>query len=204
MSGNMESMVEHSCPICGRDNSLRMLAHTSEIPYFGEHTQITMSCSMCGWRVTDFIPAEGKKPGSWKLKIEDNTHLDARVVRSSSCTVRISELGLEVSPGSSSTGYISNVEGVLERFCDAIGTIRRQADSEGDTEILEKCDDLLGRIERVKTAQEAVTLELLDPIGHSQILHGDATSTEISEEQAKELDPGPVYPVFDLNSEEIN
>ena len=86
----------------------------------------------------------------------------------------------------------------------AIGTIRRQAESEGDTEILGKCDDLLGRIERVKTAQEAVTLELLDPIGHSQILHGDATSTEISEEQAKELDPGPVYPVFDLNSEGIN
>ena len=56
--------------------------------------------------------------------------------------------------------------------------------SEGDTEILGKCDDLLGRIERVKTAQETVTLELLDPIGHSQILLRDATSTEISEEQA--------------------
>ena len=162
------------------------------------------SCSKCGWRVTDFIPAEGKKPGLWKLKIEDNAHLNARVVRSSSCTVRISELGLEVSPGSSSTGYVSNVEGVLERFCDAIGTIRRQADSESDTEILGKCDDLLGRIELVKTAQETVTLELLDPVGHSQILHEDATSTEISEEQAKELDPGPVYPVFDLGSEEAN
>ena len=61
---------------------------------------------------------------------------------------------------------------VLERFCDAIGIIRRQADDEMDTEIL-KCDDLLDRIERVKTAQEAVTLELLDPIGHSQILHED-------------------------------
>lgn len=202
MSDYMESMVEHSCPVCGADNALKMLAHTSEIPYFGEHTQITMSCTNCGWRVTDFIPAEGKKPGSWKLKIEDKTHLNARVVRSASCTVRISELGLEVSPGSSSTGYISNVEGVLERFCDAIGIIRRQADDERDTEILGKCDDLLNRIERVKTAQEAVTLELLDPIGHSQILHEDSTSTEISEEIAQELDPGPVYPVFDVESEE--
>ena len=31
-------MIEQSCPICGVENSLKMLAHTSEIPYFGEHT----------------------------------------------------------------------------------------------------------------------------------------------------------------------
>ena len=129
-----------------------------------------------------FLP-EGKKPGSWKLKIEDNTHLDARVVRSSSCTVRISELGLEVSPGSSSTGYISNVEGVLERFCDAIGTIRRQAESEGDTEILGKCDDLLGRIERVKTAQGAVTLVLI-PLGTVKTSRGCDVNRDF-EEQAR-------------------
>ena len=86
----MESQVEQSCPICGVENSLKMLAHTSEIPYFGEHTQITMSCHSCGWRVTDFIPAEGKKAGSWKLVVSSAEHISSRVVRSSSCTVRIS------------------------------------------------------------------------------------------------------------------
>ena len=200
----MESVVEQSCPVCGAEDALRMLAHTSEIPYFGEHTQITMSCSSCRWRVTDFIPAEGKKPGSWSLKIQNSEHVSARVVRSSSCTVRISELGLEVSPGASSTGYISNVEGVLERFCAAIGTIRRQADRDSDDETLLKCDELLERIEQVKCAQEVVTLELLDPVGHSQILHEDAVSTKISDDVAKALDPGPVYPVFDIGSEETN
>ncbi len=200
----MESVVEQSCPVCGAEDALRMLAHTSEIPYFGEHTQITMSCSSCGWRVTDFIPAEGKKPGSWSLKIQNSGHVSARVVRSSSCTVRISELGLEVSPGASSTGYISNVEGVLERFCAAIGTIRRQADRDSDDETLLKCDELLERIEQVKCAREVVTLELLDPVGHSQILHEDAVSTKISDDVAKALDPGPVYPVFDIGSEETN
>ena len=200
----MESVVEQSCPVCGAEDALRMLAHTSEIPYFGEHTQITMSCSSCGWRVTDFIPAEGKKPGSWSLIIKNTEHVSARVVRSSSCTVRISELGLEVSPGASSTGYISNVEGVLQRFCDAIGTIRRQADRDSDDETLLKCDELLERIEQVKCAREVVTLELLDPVGHSQILHEDAVSTKISDDVAKALDPGPVYPVFDIGSEETN
>ena len=46
-----------------------------------------------------------------------------------------------------------------------------------------------------------VTLELLDPVGHSQILHDEAVSSEISEDDAKELDPGPVYPIFDVSSE---
>lgn len=197
----MESHVEQSCPICGMKNGLKMLAHTSEIPYFGEHTQITMSCDSCGWRVTDFIPAEGKKAGSWKLVVSSADHINSRIVRSSSCTVRIDELGLEVTPGSSSTGYISNVEGVLDRFSSAIGTIRRQADVEGDEDILKKCDGLLSKIDMVMNGHLTVTLELLDPVGHSQILHDDAVSSEISDEDAKELDPGPVYPVFDVSSE---
>ena len=128
-------------------------------------------------------------------------HVSARVVRSSSCTVRIAELGLEVTPGSSSTGYISNVEGVLDRFASAIGTIRRQADVENDEDTKTKCDELLSKIDMVKSGELVVTLELLDPVGHSQILHEEAVSSEISDEDAKELDPGPIYPVFDVSNE---
>ena len=197
----MESSVEQSCPICGNENSLKMMAHSSEIPYFGEHTQITMSCYSCGWRVTDFIPAEGKKAGSWTLIVSSTEHISARVVRSSSCTVRIAELGLEVTPGSSSTGYISNVEGVLDRFASAIGTVRRQADVENDEDTKTKCDELLSKIDMVKSGELVVTLQLLDPVGHSQILHEEAVSSEISDEDAKELDPGPIYPVFDVSNE---
>ena len=197
----MESSVEQSCPICGNENSLKMMAHSSEIPYFGEHTQITMSCNSCGWRVTDFIPAEGKKAGSWTLVVSSTEDISARVVRSSSCTIRIAELGLEVTPGSSSTGYISNVEGVLDRFASAIGTIRRQADVENDEVTKTKCDELLSKIDMVKSGGLVVTLELLDPVGHSQILHEEAVSSEISDEDAKELDPGPIYPVFDVSNE---
>ena len=197
----MESSVEQSCPICGNENSLKMMAHSSEIPYFGEHTQSTMSCYSCGWRVTDFIPAEGKKAGSWTLIVSSTEHISARVVRSSSCTVRIAELGLEVTPGSSSTGYISNVEGVLDRFASAIGTIRRQADVENDEDTKTKCDELLSKIDMVKSGELVVSLQLLDPVGHSQILHEEAVSSEISDEDAKELDPGPIYPVFDVSND---
>ena len=56
-----------------------MIAHVDEIPYFGEHTQVTILCHDCGWRQTDFIPAEGKKAGGWSMV------LDGGKVERSSC-----------------------------------------------------------------------------------------------------------------------
>ena len=85
----MESIIDQSCPICSSEKGLKLYVHISEIPYFGEHTQMTMMCDSCGWKNTDFIPAEGKKPGSWSLRINNVEHMSARVVRSSSCTIRI-------------------------------------------------------------------------------------------------------------------
>ena len=40
---------------------LTLSVHTSEIAYFGEHTEMTIICNQCGWRNTDFIPSEGKQ-----------------------------------------------------------------------------------------------------------------------------------------------
>ena len=71
-----------------------------------------------------------EKPGASTLVISEPEHLRSRVVRSSSCTVRIVELDLEVKPGSASTGYVSNVEGVIDRFMDVIIMVTRQAYAE--------------------------------------------------------------------------
>ena len=195
----MESSLEYPCPICNSQNGLILNVHTSEIPYFGEHTEMTIICNECGWRHTDFIPSEGKKPSVWSLFIDNSELMTTRVVRSSSCTVRIVELGLEVEPGDNATGYISNVEGVLNRFSDAISMIQRGAirDGEEGKEKVESCQELIDRISRVKNGQETVELLLLDPNGHSQILHESATSKELSEEEIAALATGPQIPIFD-------
>ena len=122
-----EVPVDIVCPVCHREGQVAMMTHVDEIPYFGEHTQVTVLCNSCGWRQTDFIPAEGKKPGACSLKVTKPEHIRARVIRSSSCTVRIVELDLEVKPGTASTGYVSNVEGVIDRFMDVIIMVTRQA-----------------------------------------------------------------------------
>jgi len=192
----MESTVEQPCPICFSEEGLTMIAHTSEIPYFGEHTQLTILCPSCGWKHTDFIPAEGKKPGAWSLEIEGSEMLSVRIIRSSSCTIRIEKLGLEVDPGGATTGYVSNVEGVLNRFEGAIQLMYRQSISLQEQDIIDKCESLLEKINLVKSGDMAVEIILLDPMGHSQILHGDATSRDLTDEELENLEVGPSIPIF--------
>ena len=197
----MESNIEQPCPICHSQAGLTLTVHTSEIAYFGEHTEMTLVCDECGWRRTDFIPSEGKKPSVWSLTVNSAEQMSTRVVRSSSCTVRIVELGLEVEPGDNASGYISNVEGVLKRFEDAIGIILRSAISEGEEGIgqAEACQELIGRLSRVREGEDSVELLLLDPMGHSQILSDQAKSTELSTEEIAVLATGPKIPVFDAS-----
>lgn len=192
----MESKVEQPCPICFSDEGLTMIAHTSEIPYFGEHTQLTILCPSCGWKHTDFIPAEGKKPGAFSLEIEGIDMLSVRIIRSSSCTIKIEELGMEVEPGGATTGYVSNIEGVLNRFQGAVEMMYRQAKTSNEKETIRKCEALLEKINLVKDGNLMVEITLLDPMGHSQILHENAVSRELTERELEELEVGPSIPIF--------
>lgn len=206
-----EQSVNIPCPICSIEGEVKMIAHIDEIPYFGEHTQVTVLCNSCGWRQTDFIPAEGKKSGAWKLIIDNPEKLLARVVRSSSCTVKIEELDLVVNPGGNSTGYVSNVEGVMNRFVNVINMVLRdvqnealQHAAEGIDEGIEetmqaiaKLETMLSTIESLKEDDsEPITLELLDPNGHSMIIHEDSMERELSDAELAELPVGPDPPVL--------
>tara|TARA_B100001123_G_C14736665_1_gene799192 strand:+ start:99 stop:656 length:558 start_codon:yes stop_codon:yes gene_type:complete len=184
----VESPIESSCPVCGNENSLKMIAHSTQIAYFGEHTQITLSCYDCGLRQTDFIPSEGKSPGVWSLKISKKDHLNARVVRGSNCTVKIPELELGVYPGIHSSGYVSNIEGVLKRFGDAIIMTKRQFSNDEQEEI-EKCDFLLETLLNVNEGKFDLELNIIfsDPMGHSKILHDDAKFKGFTEKEIEEL-----------------
>ena len=205
----MESDVDLPCPTCKNEGSLKLLSMSSEIPYFGEHTQITLSCEQCGMRQTDFIPSEERGALSFSLSIEKVEHLQARIVRGSSGTVRIPELDLEVSPGTQSTGYVSNVEGVVNRFIDIIRMMMRQIRTEiedGNDEAEQNLDKLF-QLEMALMALAKgellgdLSLEILDPKGHSIIGHDDAVKKELSAKEVDLLDPGPA-PII-MSSEDV-
>ena len=177
-----------------------MTVHIDEIPYFGEHTQITLACISCGWRRTDFIPAEAKGPTGSRISIGSET-LNARVIRGSNGTIRIPELGLEVEPGTASSGYVSNVEGVLIRFRDTIMMLQRSFDEKKDPpEEKERIDFLLSSIEAALSGEEVkLTIEILDPMGHSGILHKEAEPWSLTDSEIEQLSVGPEIPIMDVD-----
>ena len=187
----MESKIDVSCVICGFDGGLSMLAHTEEIAYFGEHTQITLTCPGCGWRQTDFIPAEAREGSSHTYRIDSTDDLQVRVIRGSACTVRLLELDLEVRPGSHSTGYVSNIEGVLNRFQDVVDMVGRQAAIEGDDGAITELEQLTQAMLEIRRGQREATLQLQDPHGHSMILTDDVQTRALTEAEIDDLPVGP-------------
>jgi len=193
----MEQDVASPCPMCSDPNGLRLRTHVDTIPYFGEHTQVTLLCMACGWRQTDLIPAESVDPSAWSLPVKGPEDLTTWVVRSTGCTVRIPELDLEVAPGSSSTGYVSNVEGVLVRFSDVLDIVERDLEA-SDVEAIATLEHLRAALAMaiLGTPTMPLTLELLDPTGRSVILSDDASQRPLTETELANLPLGPEVPVF--------
>ena len=187
----MESTIDVSCVICVYDGGISMLAHTEEIAYFGEHTQVTLTCPACGWRQTDFIPAEAREAACQSYHIDSAEDLQVRVIRGSACTVRLVELDLEVRPGSHSTGYVSNIEGVLNRFQEVIDMVGRQAATEGQQDAIAELTTLTEAMLEIREGQRGATLEFLDPHGHSMILADNVESRALTSEEIDDLPVGP-------------
>ena len=194
----MESRVGLPCPQCHSTDGMLMLSMSTEIPYFGEHTQISLVCDSCGWRHTDFIPAEGRKPGAWSLVLDSKDKMSCRVVRSSSCTIRLVELDLEVTPGSASSGFISNIEGVIKRFEDAIGTLLRHSQAEEDVESTDSAIVLINRLAKVKLGEQTIEMVLFDPKGRSQIIHDEAIHRDMTDEEIGAVQMGVDIPIHEI------
>ncbi|NYB52542.1 MAG: ZPR1 zinc finger domain-containing protein [Methanobacteriaceae archaeon] len=174
------------CPICGKTQCMEVTTKTEKIPYFGEIMESTMLCTECGYKHADTICIDQKDPVKYTLTIGKET-LNARVVKSQSTTITIPEIGLKVEPGPQSQGYVSNVEGVLERFEKAVKTALSWAEND---HVKKNAVDILEYIEEVKNGKKKVTLILEDPFGHSLILHENAQKSELKDEEIKKLKTG--------------
>ncbi|WP_018154572.1 MULTISPECIES: ZPR1 zinc finger domain-containing protein [Methanothermococcus] len=172
------------CPICGSKNSMRIITNELEIPYFGNVVETTMICDSCKYKKSDIFPTEVKEPKRYILKIQSEDDLNKRVIRAATGYVTIPELGFEVSPGPVSEGYVSNVEGVLNRLESALETLISWLEDENEKS---KAEELFERIEKVKEGKESVTLIIEDPLGHSAII-GDGVKEELlTDEEVEKL-----------------
>ena len=81
--------------------------------------------------------------------------------------------------------------------------MERGHDPEYDaTENLEKIHHILSILEQILSGEDCtMELILLDPLGHSGILHADTETWSLSEEEVDALAVGPEIPVFEVGKD---
>ncbi|WP_409201058.1 ZPR1 zinc finger domain-containing protein [Methanobrevibacter sp. DSM 116169] len=173
------------CPAC-HEKGAKSVMKEIEIPHFGKVLETTILCDKCNYKHNDVIALEHNDPAKYELDITNET-ISSRVVRSQSATVSIPELGLKVEPGPKSEGYVSNVEGVITRFEDAV---KRALKLFCDGESLENAEKILIKLEELKEGKIKAKLIIEDPFGQSNIVSPDTITTPLSEEELKNLKTG--------------
>ncbi|WP_407410505.1 ZPR1 zinc finger domain-containing protein [Methanobrevibacter sp.] len=174
------------CPVCFVEGKAKSIMRELEIPHFGKVLETTIQCPECGFRHSDIIALEQNDPAKYVIEI-NKSNLTVRVVRSQSATVSIPEVGIKVEPGPKSEGYVTNVEGMLNRFEDAVKKALNLFD---DAESQENAKNTLKKIQDLKEGNETATLIILDPFGQSNIVSDSAEILEIPEEELKDLKTG--------------
>ena len=159
---------------------------TTDVPYFGDCMETLLLCPECGFKHTDVIILGDRGPVRVIFHVDEEADLFARVVRSSSCTIRIPELGVLIEPGPLSESFVSNVEGVLDRVDTILGQLSRG----GDEQQAKAATALMKRIESVGVGGESITLILEDPFGNSTVVHPDARRETLSPEEVQHLKTG--------------
>lgn len=175
-----------NCPACFVEGKAKSIMKELDIPHFGKVLETSIQCPVCGFKHSDVIALEQNDPAKYVLEINKNT-LTVRVVRSQSATVSIPEVGVKVEPGPKSEGYVTNVEGMLNRFEDAI---KKALNLFEDAQSQINAKNALSQIQELKEGNGTATLIIQDPFGQSKIVSDSADVLEIPEEELRELKTG--------------
>lgn len=164
----MRTVVPGPCPTCNTE--IEYLYTTENIPYFSDILIISAICPSCGYKFVDTQMLKHGEPVRYVYRTATPEDLAVRVMRSMSASIEIPELGVRIDPGPTCQGFVSNIEGVLDRIVQAIGS----AIVDGDDEERENARLLLEKIARVKCGELSVTFILEDPNGNSAIVADSA------------------------------
>ncbi|RLF31029.1 MAG: hypothetical protein DRN07_07880 [Thermoplasmata archaeon] len=173
------------CPVC-KKQSLLLSMRTEEIPYFGKIIILTTRCENCKFKHADVFTVEIKEPLSYKIRVECEEDLNTKVIRSSSGTIIIPELGIKIEPGTHAQGFITNIEGILER----IEKVLKFQLKTQKVKKLRKVKELLAKVEKMRNGKLGFTLILKDPFGNSGIISKKAKKRRLSKRELKNLKTG--------------
>lgn len=161
----MEELTGQQCPFC-KKNELTLMEDRREIPFFGPVYLYSMTCEACKFHKADVEAESTQDPVKYTLDIESEEDMKIRVVKSSQATIKIPRIAT-ITPGPASNGYVTNVEGVLNRLLNEIKDAKDNAEEEDERK---KAKRLIKKLQRVIWGQEKLRMTIEDPSGNSAII----------------------------------
>jgi zinc finger protein len=172
--------VDVPCPACGKQG-IEYTSNLMDVPYFKEVVATQILCEKCGYRHNDVFIVTEQEPQRYEYHIKEKEDMNVRVIRSTSGTLEIPELGIRVEPASMSEAYITNIEGVIARMEDAVHCAINFSEEKSGAE---KGNQILKDIQAIKDGEKQATLIIEDPLGNSTIIPPD--------EKMEQLDRRPL------------
>lgn len=149
-----------NCLNCG-EKSFRIRLFVYDVPHFGKVLLEVGTCDKCSFRRSDVSILEVSEPIRIVVKVTSDKELNALVVKSSTASIYIPELGIEITPGPAAPGYITTVEGILHRVLDHI-----------PSECFDEKSHCYFKVKEIKDAIDGkipFTLIIEDPFGRSDV-----------------------------------
>lgn len=172
----MSELTNQQCVLCG-ERKLTLREEEVEIPYFGRVFVLSMDCSACGYRKADVEPAEPKEPCRYTLEVTSEADLSIKIIKSAEATVKIPRI-MTIESGPASEGYITNVEGLLERVKSMIQSAA-DAEGEDDPAAKTKGKNLIKKLNNALVGRESLKIIIEDPSGHSAIISDKAQKNKL-------------------------
>ena len=176
----IEIVENEKCPICGA-NELTMTEMERDIPFFGPVAIFSMDCNACKYHKADLEALEMKDPVKYVLEINSEEDMKIRVVKSSMATIKIAHVG-SIEGGPASNGYVTNVEGILNRMKRQVEHLKETADDKAQEK---KAKNIIKKLQKVIWGQEKIKLTLEDPTGNSAIISEKAVKTKLKVKKQK-------------------
>jgi len=162
------------CPIC-KANQMTLMESEDDIPFFGKTFIFSMTCGNCHYHKADIEAGEKKDPVKYTFEVEKEEDLKVRVVKSGGAMVKIPHI-ITIESAETSNGYVTNIEGVLNRIKNIIEQAR---DNEEDQAIRKKAKSHLKKIQKALWGQDTIKIIIEDPSGNSAIISEKAVKGKL-------------------------
>jgi zinc finger protein len=157
-----------TCPYC-MSQLLELREAETSLPHFGRVLITTYLCRVCGYRHSDVTSLEDHGPKKFVVRVLKREDLKVKIARSGAASIEIPEFGLRLDPGDESQSFITNIEGILLRFEDAIRKLK-VLNSAKEAEL----DEELRRIGLAKEGEIPFTVIVEDPLGNTAVIQGES------------------------------